>query len=412
MQGGDDKGKVTAMRKLSKTSLVLAGLFLFIASFMLGIVLTESTPRLLLLATGINSWEYQPREQSVLISSDGQELDRLGYKRVFSEKFPVFLEQAVVAVEDRRFYEHGSVDSRGIFRAVLNNLKAGSKEEGGSTITQQLARTLFLSQEKTYIRKIKEALIATAIEEKFGKEAILNMYLNEIYMGRGSSGIATAARYYFGKDVFALNQAEMCILVGMIQAPEYYSPDRNFAGLKARQEIVINVLQEQGLLNPEEAENLKKQPIYIKGYEPAQQNYPYINAYLTPQLEKILGTNGIYQGGIKIYLTIDSRIQKAAVRAVKNHARSFGYRGITAKDAALVSIEPQSGGIKAMVGGVDYAKNQINMAVWPRQPGSAIKPLYYAAAICSGDMPLLIPPRPKAIFLSASVTLLIPIFSK
>ncbi len=372
------------MRKLSKTSLVLAGLFLFIASFMLGIVLTESTPRLLLLATGISNWEYQQREQSVLISSDGQELDRLGYKRVFSEKFPAFLEQAVVAVEDRRFYEHGSVDSRGIVRAVLNNLKAGSKEEGGSTITQQLARTLFLGQEKTYIRKIKEALIATAIEEKFGKEAILNMYLNEIYMGRGSSGIATAARYYFGKDVFALNQAEMCILTGMIQAPEYYSPDRNFAGLKARQEIVINVLQEQGLLNPEEVENLKKQPIYIKGYEPTQQNYPYINAYLTPQLEKILGTNGIYQGGIKIYLTIDSRIQKAAVRAVKNHARSFGYRGITAKDAALVSIEPQSGSIKAMVGGVDYSRNQINMAVWPRQPGSAIKPLYYAAAINEG----------------------------
>ncbi|MDD3269738.1 MAG: PBP1A family penicillin-binding protein [Syntrophomonadaceae bacterium] len=372
------------MRRFSRTSLIMTGLLLFMFSFLLGIVLTESTPRLLLLATGINNWEYQPRGQSVLISSDGQVLEHLGYKRVFSEEFPVFLKQAVVAVEDRRFYEHGSVDSRGIVRAVLNNLKAGNKEEGGSTITQQLARTLFLNQEKTYTRKMKEALIATAIEEKFSKDTILNMYLNEIYMGRRSSGIATAARFYFGKDVSALNQAEICILVGMIQAPEYYSPDRNFAGLKARQEIVISVLQEQSLLNPEQAEAIAKQPVYIKGYEPVKQNYPYIEAYLTPQLEKILGPNGLYQGGIKIYLTIDSRMQKAAERAVKNHVQSFAYRGITASDAALISIDPASGGIKAMVGGVDYARNQINMAVWPRQPGSAIKPLYYAAAINEG----------------------------
>ncbi|MDD2620924.1 MAG: PBP1A family penicillin-binding protein, partial [Syntrophomonadaceae bacterium] len=313
-----------------------------------------------------------------------QELARLGYKRVYSEEFPVFLQQAVVAVEDRRFYQHGSVDSRGIVRAVMNNLKAGSREEGGSTITQQLARTLFLSQEKTYIRKIKEALLATAIEEKFSKDAILGMYLNEIFMGRGSSGIATAARYYFGKDVFSLNQAETCILVAMIRAPEYYSPDRNFAGLKAQQEIVINVLYEQDILTAAEADAIIKQPIYIKGYEPVKQDYPYITAYLTPQLEEILGPNGIYQGGIKIYLTIDSRIQKAAVRAVKNHTRSFTKRGITAQDAALISIEPQSGSIKAMVGGVDYERNQLNMVVWPRQPGSAIKPLYYAAAINEG----------------------------
>lgn len=372
------------MRKLSKTTLILVGVLIFIVSFLLGIGLTQSTPRLLLLATGINNWEYQAREQSVLISSDGQELARLGYKRVYSEEFPIFLQQAVVAVEDRRFYQHGSVDSRGIVRAITNNLKAGSKAEGGSTITQQLARTLFLSQEKTYTRKIKEALIATAIEEKFSKDAIFNMYLNEIYMGRGSSGIATAARYYFGKDIFSLNQAEICILVGMIQAPEYYSPDRNFAGLKARQEIVINILQEQGILSMEEAGLLKKQAVHIKGYEPEKQKYPYINAYITPQLEEILGIQGLYQGGVKIYLTIDSRMQKAAERAVRNHANSFAYRGITAGDVALVSVEPQSGSIKAMVGGVNYEKNQLNMVVWPRQPGSAIKPLYYAAAINEG----------------------------
>ena len=174
------------MLKFFKTlGILLTGLVLFVLFFILGASLTQTMPKVLLVATGVNQWEYQPREQSVLYYSDGQEMTRLGYKRIYSQDFPDFMQQAVVALEDRRFYEHNGLDTRGIGRAIWNNLRAGSKVEGGSTITQQLARTLFLNQEKTYTRKVKEVLIAVAIEEKYGKDAILNMYLNEIYMGRG-----------------------------------------------------------------------------------------------------------------------------------------------------------------------------------------------------------------------------------
>jgi penicillin-binding protein 1A len=373
------------MLKFFKTlGILLTGLVLFVLFFILGASLTQTMPKVLLVATGVNQWEYQPREQSVLYYSDGQEMTRLGYKRIYSQDFPDFMQQAVVALEDRRFYEHNGLDTRGIGRAIWNNLRAGSKVEGGSTITQQLARTLFLNQEKTYTRKVKEVLIAVAIEEKYGKDAILNMYLNEIYMGRGCSGIPCAARYYFGKDVWQLNKAEMTMLAGIIQAPEAYAPERNFEGLKARQATVINVLADQGILDAGEAPSIKEQPLYIKPFSPDSDRHPYLAGYISAGVENMLGSKSLYQAGLKIYTTIDSRMQNTAEKTVQNHARSLANRGINARDIALVSIEPATGGIKAMVGGSDFSKNQLNMAVLPRQPGSAIKPLYYAAGIDKG----------------------------
>lgn len=369
------------MKLLSKLGLVLTGILLFIGFFLLGASLTETTPKLVLYATGINKWEYEPQDQTVVYYSDGQEMDRLGYKRMYSEDFPEFLKTAVVAVEDKRFYQHAGLDSKGIGRALWNNIKAGRKAEGASTITQQLARTLFLTQEKTYTRKIKEVFLATAIEEKYSKEAILNMYLNEIYMGRGCSGIASAAHSYFGKDIYDLNKAEMTMLVGMIQAPEYYSPDKNLEAVKDRQAVVVDVLVDQGLLSAQEGETIKQEDLNIKAYEPSQSKHPYYIAYLAAKLEETVGAQRLYHGGLKIYTTLDSRMQKAAETAVKNQARALTSRGITARDMALVSVDPRTGGIKSMVGGVDYTKNQNNMAVLPRQPGSAIKPLYYAASM-------------------------------
>ncbi|MGS0763548.1 PBP1A family penicillin-binding protein [Syntrophomonas curvata] len=372
------------VRFFKTLGLLITGLVLFALFFILGASLTQTMPKVLLVGTGIKQWEYQPREQSVLYYSDGQEMTRLGYKRIYSENFPEFLKQAVVAVEDRRFYEHNGLDTRGIGRAIWNNLRSGSKTEGGSTVTQQLARTLFLSQEKTYTRKIKEVLIAVAIEEKYGKDAILNMYLNEIYMGRGCSGIPCAARSYFGKDVWQLNKAEITMLVGIIQAPEAYAPERNFEGMKARQDTVINVLLEQGLLSVDEAAALREQPLHIKESTPDSRRHPYLAGYISSKLESMLGSKSLYQAGLKIYTTVDSRMQDAAEKAVQKQARSLAYQGIAARDIALVSIDPASGAVKSMVGGVDFQKNQFNMAVLPRQPGSAIKPLYYAAAMDKG----------------------------
>jgi len=372
------------MKFISKLGLALGAIILFLLFFYTGVSLTQTTPKAAKFITGINNWEYEVQGQTAVYYNDGKKMGNLGYQREYSEDFPKFMKDAVVAVEDKRFYEHSGFDSRSIGRAIYVNIKAGSKAEGGSTITQQLARTLFLGQEKTYLRKIKEVFIASAIEDKYTKDAILNMYLNEIYMGRGCTGMGIAARAYFGKDVFDLSKAEITALVGIIQSPEYYSPSNNLEALKKRQQTVVNVLLQQGLLSAQEGQTIVKEELK---FEPFHQNlsaHPYYMAYLARQLEKQVGAQRLYQGGLKIYTTLDSRMQKAAEYAVVKQAATFASRGITAKDVALVSIEPQTGAIKAMVGGVEWDKNQINMAVAPRQPGSAIKPLYYAAAINEG----------------------------
>ncbi len=372
------------MKFISKLALGAGAIVLFLLFFYTGVSLTQTTPKLAKFMTGISNWEYEVQGQTAVYYQDGKKMGNLGYQREYSEDYPKFMKDAVVAVEDKRFYDHSGFDSRSIGRAIYVNIKAGNKAEGGSTITQQLARTLFLSQEKTYWRKVKEVFIASAIEDKYTKDAILNMYLNEIYMGRGCTGMGIAARAYFDKDVYDLSKAEITALVGIIQSPEYYSPANNLEGLKKRQQTVINLLQEQGLLTEQEGQAIFKEEL---AFEPFHQNlsaHPYFMTYLAKQLEKEVGAQKLYQGGLKIYTTIDSRIQKAAEYAVVKQAASFAARGVTAKDVALVAIEPKTGAVRAMVGGVEWDKNQINMAVAPRQPGSAIKPLYYAAAINEG----------------------------
>lgn len=362
----------------------LAILFIFIVCFFAGAWITLATPEIMLYATGLDTWEYHAQDQTIVYDRNGQEITRIGYKRIYAEDYPDNLKRAVVAVEDRRFYQHASLDPRGIARALYNDIREGNKAEGGSTITQQLARTLFLTQEKTVSRKFKELMIAIAIEEKYSKDAILNMYLNEIYMGRGCSGMASAANIYFGKEIKQLNEAEIAMLVGMIQAPEYYSPDTNMEGLKTRQEVVLNVLVEQGLIKSEQAEAYKKKSLKIKSFETKKVDHPYLMNYLNDQIIDKIGKERLYQGGLKVHTSIDLDMQKTAERKVVQHCKSINSKGIRAKDIALASIDPATGGIRALVGGVDWEKNQYNMALLPRQPGSAIKPLYYAAAMEEG----------------------------
>lgn len=372
------------MKFIIKLAQILGALVLFLLCFYVGVSLTNTAPQISKFITGINNWEYEIQGQTAIYYKDGQKMGNLGYQREYNEDFPKFMKDATVAIEDKRFYEHSGFDSRSIGRAIYVNLKAGSKAEGGSTITQQLARTLFLSQEKTYWRKIKEVFIASAIENKYSKDAILNMYLNEIYMGRGCTGMGIASRAYFGKDVSDLDKAEITVLVGIIQSPEYYSPANNLEALKKRQQTVVNVLVEQGLLTAEEGKEIVAEELNFQPFHQNLSSHPYYMAYISNLLEKQVGAQRLYHGGLKIYTTLDNRMQQAAEYAVTKQAATFSSRGITAKDAALVSIEPQSGAIRAMVGGVEWDKNQINMAVAPRQPGSAIKPLYYAAAVNEG----------------------------
>lgn len=357
---------------------------IFIVCFFAGAWITLATPAIMLYATGLDTWEYHAQDQTIIYDRNGQEITRIGYKRIYAQDFPEALKKAVVAVEDRRFYEHASLDPRGIARALYNDIREGNKAEGGSTITQQLARTMFLTQEKTVSRKFKELMIAIALEEKYGKDAILNMYLNEIYMGRGCSGMASAANIYFGKKVDQLNEAEIAMLVGMIQAPEYYSPDSNMEALKNRQEVVLNVLAEQGLISSQQAEANKKKAIKIKSFEAKKLEHPYLMNYLSAQIIDKIGKERLYQGGLKVHTSIDLDMQKTAESKVVQHGKDLASKGIGARDIALASIDPETGGIRALVGGVEWEKNQYNMALLPRQPGSAIKPLYYAAAMEEG----------------------------
>ncbi len=372
------------MKALSKLGVFLASLILFVFCFFIGVSLTQTTPKVANFFTGISSWEYSIQGQTVVYYSDGTEMGKLGYQRQYSEDFPDFLKKAVVAVEDHRFYQHSGFDAKSIGRALYNDLRAGSKAEGGSTITQQLARTIFLNNEKSFSRKVKELFIAVSIEDKYTKDAILNMYLNEIYMGRGCSGMACAANSYFGKNVSQLNKAEITMLTGIIQSPEHYSPDENMEGIKARQETVVRLLVEQEIITSAEGEQIMQQKLDIKPFKSSASKHPYYMSYLSSVLEGKIGAQKLYGGGLKVYTTIDRSMQESAEATVTAHAQTFKNRGITAQDIALVSVEPQTGAIKAMVGGTDWSKNQINMAVIARQPGSVIKPLYYAAAINEG----------------------------
>ncbi len=374
------------MKLLLRLGTVLAVVLVGIAFFFIGFSLAQSSTSLIQFITGVNKWEYAVKEQTTIYYSDNSEMGKIGYQKEYSDTFPEFMKQAVVAVEDRRFYEHNGLDSRGIGRAIWNNIKKGSKSEGGSTITQQLARTLFLDQQKTYSRKIKEIFIASAIEDKYSKEAILEMYLNEIYLGRGCSGMQSAAKSYFAKDVKDLNEVEITMLVGMIKAPEYYSPDNNLKAVKERNAIVVNLLTEQELISSGIGEEIKSADVYIHEFVPYSEEHPYYMSYLKAKLEEIVGAQKLYQGGLKIYTTINPNMQTIAEKLIKRSVTGFKSSGLNAKDAAMVSIAPRNGAIRVMVGGANYQDNQFNMAVSARQPGSAIKPLYYAAAVKAGKI--------------------------
>jgi len=357
----------------------------FVLFVILGIGLGYVLPDIIAWGTGLNKWDYQPSEPGVIYYADGQEMNHIGYSRIYSENFPVFLKQAVIAIEDHRFYSHKGVDLTAILRAAWRDMITGTRAEGASTITQQLSRTLFLDQEKSFSRKIKEALIALALESKFNKDQILNMYLNEIYMGRGCAGMETAAQTYFGKNINNLNEAQLCLLVAMIRAPEYYSPDNNFTELKKRRDMVADILVNQKVISSFKAAMIKKQTINIlKGKEPEGYKHPYFTAYVLEQLKNELGESIIYKPGLQVYTTLDKSMQEVAESIVNKHAQSTLLKNISAKDIALVSVGTSDGQIKAMVGGVDYSRNQVNMAIKSRQPGSALKPLYYAAALNEG----------------------------
>uniref|UniRef100_A0A7C4EKY2 Penicillin-binding protein 1A n=1 Tax=Thermodesulfovibrio aggregans TaxID=86166 RepID=A0A7C4EKY2_9BACT len=410
------------------------------------------------------------------------------------KQIPKYLIDAVLATEDSRFWKHKGIDYIGIGRALLTDIFHMSLKEGGSTITQQLAKIMFLTPEKTLSRKVKEAYLAIKIEQELTKEKILELYLNNVYFGHGAYGVEMASRIYFGKSVHSITLSEAALLAGLIKAPNAYSPYNDLVRAKQRQEVVLERMEREELITPQERKKASKEPIYLSSLRVSTENYNYFLEYIRRQLEENFDVEKIYKGNLRVYTTVDPGAQFAAQRALQEGLREvdkrIGWRGpagrisikeeekeenvaftpsqgdiargavvsVTATQAtvkargvkgklllndalwaskvveqngkikilknfrltdilhsgdlimvrfkkvgreilfsleqepeiegALVAIEPQTGYIKAMVGGYNFQKGEFNRAVYAqRQPGSAFKPFVYAAAIEKGFTP-------------------------
>jgi penicillin-binding protein 1A len=300
-------------------------------------------------------------------------------------KIPKHLQYAFIASEDVRFYQHHGVDVRGIFRALFTNITSGGLHEGASTLTQQLARNTLLTHDQTLKRKVQEAILALQIERKFTKQEILEMYLNQIYFGQGAYGVQAAAQIYFGKNVEELTVAESAMLAGVPRSPNYYSPSSNIKAAKEVQATVLDQMIKYNYLTSSEAQKAKEVPIQISKSTQSNAHFAsYFIDYVTQILVDRYGADAVYKEGLKIYTTLDIDAQRAAEKAI---AQLPTYRsekgGIKQPQGALVAIEPQTGYIKAMVGG--RGDDQFNRAVQAeRQPGSSFKPFVYLTGLENG----------------------------
>ena len=453
--------------------------------------------------------DHQPSTITQIYSDKDEKIAEFYIEKriiVSLENIPLALKQATLAVEDSNFYYHFGIDPKAIFRAFITNLKAGYVVEGGSTITQQLTKTMFLSREKTLPRKIKEAILAVRLELVFSKDEILEMYLNQIYYGHGTYGVEAAARTYFGKSVKELTIAECAMIASLPKAPNNYSPYRNPKKARKRRNHVIRRMADVSFITTEQAKTSLQEDFHLGEVQEMLNKAPYFVEHVRRILEKKFGSSKLYRAGLKVYTTLNMEMQESAQRAIKQNLRNadkrYGYRGslgtvdlsrgeiavqnamlkqnnfsegqgieigstingtvmsvgetqawvilgaedgyldiknmnwarkpnpnvdgrwakikrpneaIAAGDmiqvkvlgrkqdgsgwslaleqepeveAALVSLDPLTGHVKAMIGGYDFYKSQFNRAVQAiRQPGSAFKPIIYAAAINEGFAP-------------------------
>jgi len=298
---------------------------------------------------------------------------------------PLHLQHAVVAIEDERFYEHKGVDLEAIARAALINLKEGKVVEGGSTITQQYVKNSFIKPEKTLQRKIKEAVLSYQLEKRFSKQKILEKYLNTIYFGQSLYGVQTAAQAYFGKDAKDLTLTESALLAGLIKSPNHYSPYTHPEKAQARRNTVIRKMLELGFITQSEAKQAIASPIKVQPPQTKISLAPYFLEYVKQSIldnPKYGATpaeraNSLFKGGLRIYTTLDPKLQKMAEKAISETLNQPND-----PSAALVAIDPKSGYIKAMVGGKDFKSQKFNLAVQGRrQAGSAFKVFVLTAAM-------------------------------
>ena len=499
--------KPSRPKKKTKRSFVLYLIYIFIISFVLFILSGVS----LFLYYSHQLPDYRPLKErnlnanSIVYSEEDEVVGKFLLENripIPYERFPKPMIQAFVAAEDAEFFQHKGIDYKGIVRALLKNLIAGRIVQGGSTITQQVTKTFFLTPKRSLLRKLKEVAYAFGLEHNLTKEEILSLYLNNIYLGNGAYGVEAASESYFNKRVEQLNLAEIAMVAGLVKAPSRYSPINNFNRAKSRQAYVLGRMTELGFIHQDQKDRALRTPIKLQSRDSAYfSKAPYFTEFIRHQVERKYGKEKLYQEGLRIYTTLDLSFQRAAQRAVETGLRELdkrqGFRGpirtlspsevkalskkkgslsplapheiheavIVSKDdakksygiwvddrkgllpysemawalnvkptptfkpgkvkdpsdllhpgdmvqvkvketakkdqppiftleqdpqvqGALLCIDPKTGYVKAMVGGRDFSESQFNRAVSSRrQPGSAFKPLIYAAAIEKGYTP-------------------------
>ena len=370
---------------------------------------------------------YTPRQTSKVYAADGRFIAEVGLERrtlVKISEIPKLVQDAFVLTEDKRFYSHSGIDWIRVGGAALNNLRVGSWQEGFSTITMQLARNVFperISRERRglagLVRKVKEAKVARAIEERYSKDKILELYLNQINLGNGAYGVETASQRYFGKSVPDLNLAEAATLAALPKAPARYNPRRFPERAIQRRNTVIELMRLNGAISDADASLGKAYPLQLGSKVESGEVAPYFIEWVRQQLDEKFGMR-LYEQGLRVYTTIDLDMQSAAERALENQLRAIeggrygkfphrtfeqlaarsanGDEGTSSANSpylqgAFVAIDPRDGSVRALVGGREFDDSKFNRATQAlRQPGSTFKPIVYSAALQNGRSPATI----------------------
>lgn len=373
---------------MKRVLLALAGLVLaaLLGAFATGLwVLYQGLPEVMALE------QYRPATSTIIYASDSTVLAELSAERrtpIGLDKMPPILVKAVLAIEDHRYFEHIGINVGRIIKAAWIDISTGQMKQGGSTITQQLAKLLFTNSERTVKRKLREALLAVEIEKTYTKEEILSFYLNQIYLGNGAYGVAAASKVYFGKEASQLTLPECALLAAMPKNPVGYNPFRHPETSKERRDLVIARMLELEWITPEEAKGAIDTPLPGKPQDRSVHLAPYFVEAVRQELLEELGAEEVYKGGLHVYTTLDAKLQRVADQALKEGVSEVAGRHPNARSrlqGAFAGIDVASGAVLVHSGGIDWSLSKFDRS-WQseRQMGSTFKPFTYIAALEAG----------------------------
>ncbi len=386
-----DKAKAKKRRRLGWLRFVLAVLTLLVVA-----TLGVGAGALFALSRNLPSLETSARNplarNTVIYDRHNKKIAELhgaeNRTLVSSARIPEVLKQATVAIEDERFYAHHGVDFQGVVRAFVENIRAGGIVQGGSTITSQYVKNAYVGDEQTYTRKIREAVLAWQLEDRWSKDKILTAYLNTIFYGANAYGAEAAARTFFHKHVSDLNLTQAALLAALPKAPSAFNPANDSTEAKKRRDLVLQAMADQGYITQAKADAAKRKKVRVYKHPPASSNplADYFTDYVTRVLTKHYGSRQVFEGGLRVHTSLDLAWQSKAIEIIKETTGplNFGFK----PSAALVAIDPRNGYIRTMVGGLDYKQQKFNLA-WQakRQAGSSMKPFTLTAAILRGMNP-------------------------